>query len=304
MKKTLSILAILIIAGTSVFAQGVQFLINPADAVNFGLGGAAVATDATPFAIYNNPASMALSGQKVGVGFSYGNWQPKAAENSLVSLSGYYNFKEKFGIGIGYRSFSHQPYQITSNGSSGGTFKPKENAIDLGVSYRVISNLSVGVNAKYIGSVLGEDMEANSFGVDLGLMYQLDQLNLGLSATNVGSKINYGGDDYSLPMMVKFGGAYNFEFNEIHKLMLTAEVDYLEPASSMMAGFGAQYTFNDLLKVRSGYHYGDKTKALPSYFASGLGLQFFGVSVDFSILLSSQSEALKNTFMFGLSYSL
>ena len=306
MKKTLIAIIIYLFTGSYfIYAQSVQFLINPADAASLGLAGTTVAIDANSFAIYNNPASMALARQKMMLGLSYGNWQPKGANNSLLTFSGYYNIKEKLGVGFGFRSFSHQAYPIsTLTGLTEATFKPVEYAVDLGFAYRVAPQFSTGINMKYIGSSIAQDAKGSSFAIDAGMMYQNEKVNVAFSICNIGSQISYGATKYSLPMMAKLGGAYRVDMTESHLLTLSAEGDYIVPAKVMMMGLGAQYTFQNMLKVRTGYHYGDNTKSIPSYFSAGLGVAFSGISVDFSMLLSSPSEILKNSFLLGVSYSM
>lgn len=68
-----------------------------------------------------------------------------------------------------------------------------------------------------------------------------------------------------------------------------------------MAGAAAQYDWNDCLFVRCGYHYGDETKAIPSYASAGIGVKLSGVSLDAVWLFASGT--LRNSFALSLGYS-
>ena len=56
-----------------------------------------------------------------------------------------------------------------------------------------------------------------------------------------------------------------------------------------------------MLTFRGGYHYGNASKGvIPSYASLGLGVKFFGVSIDAAYLFGS--EILKNSFGVSLGY--
>ncbi len=100
-------------------------------------------------------------------------------------------------------------------------------------------------------------------------------------------------------MMAKLGVGYTRAFDK-HALSATAETDILF-AGAVMAGAGIEYSFRDLLFVRGGYHYGAPHKAVvPSYGSAGLGVKFFGISLDAAYLFGS--EILKNSFCVSLGY--
>ncbi len=304
MKRFLSIIAMASILVVELNAQNVSFINISPDTQSMGIGGASVAIGANAFAIYNNPAAMAMSDRTVAFAASYGMWQPQYSNNTLIGVSGFGKIGDKFGIGLSGRYFTHQPFNVTTTtGAIMGQFSPVEYAIDLGASYRVIDILSVGANVRYISSRLGESNVAAAIAADIAVMLKLDDISVALAATNLGSKINYGTADYSLSSMIKAGAAYNLRFAQTQRVSLSAEGDYLLKEKGLMAGFGAEYSYNELVMVRLGYHYGDSEKAIPSYASVGLGLQFAGVSVNAAYLLASSGSPLKNTLSFSLGYS-
>lgn len=311
-RKAIIVVIALVCCGVS-YGQSLTFLTIPQDSRTLSMGGASVAMDANAYAVNNNPAAMSLSGDKGAIGANYLIWQPDVADNNLISGATYLKLGDKLGLGISGNSFSYKAYDIyNSYGSTTSTFKPSELALNLGLSYRVISNLSVGANIKYISSSLASDdfvsdyKNANSVAFDLSAMYKLGNLNVAVMATNIGSKISYGTTSafgsYDLPSTVKAGAAYNLGINDNSSLVGTLEAGYLLYSSGAFVGLGAEYSYRNMLFVRGGYHYGDDTITIPSYASLGVGAKLFGVSLDIAYLLAGSDSPLKNTLSFGLGW--
>ena len=295
MKKTVLILALCAVcAGAQ--AQSMGFLnVNP-DAAASGMAGASVATKADAYAFSNNTAAAAISENRMAVAGGYGLWQPNATKNGILSLEGFYRIGGKFALTAGFKSFGGQEYTITSaEGRSNGTFTPKEMDFGLGVAYAVSENFSVGANFKMASSSLAEEAKASTFGADISAAYRSGALGAGIALCNLGGKVNYGGEDYSLPTVVKAGAAYE----AIAGLTASAEVDYMF-SGAFMAALGAEYWIKDIVAVRAGYHYGPADKGIPSYASVGLGAKFSGVTLNASYLLASQT--LGGSLAFGVGY--
>ena len=111
--------------------------------------------------------------------------------------------------------------------------------------------------------------------------------------------MKYGENTYSQPSLVKAGAGYTIGLGT-SSIAVNAEADVLF-SGGFMAGLGAEYSFDDLVFVRAGYHYGDDKKAIPSYGSLGAGVKFFGVRLDVAYLVGSQ--VLKNSLGVTLGYS-
>ena len=76
------------------------------------------------------------------------------------------------------------------------------------------------------------------------------------------------------------------------------------PSQPMLvkAGAGCEYSFNEMVFARVGYHYGDAVNVVPSYASFGLGLKFFGVTLDAAYLVADSTSPMRNTMMFGIGY--
>ncbi len=233
---------------------------------------------------------------KAGIGF----WAPKGANNMTINADASYRIKDMLLVNVEFQNFKDRmpSYGMTESGVPTNKFTPSETSVGLGVSYRIIKDLSVGLNAKYLsvsgakGS--GDAAKASAIALGINAAYKLKKLSLGLAVENIGSKYKFDDVAYPLPLFAKVTASYEaLECLDVH-----AEIDYVSKGG-LMAGFGVEYNLKDFLFVRGGYHYGDK--AIPSHAAVGLGFKFFGVSLNAAYLLAS--ETLGNTMTFGLGYS-
>ena len=283
-------------ASLSLHAQSAAFVNFNPDPVAAALAGTGIARTADAYALENNVAAMSLNGSQMAVAAGYGLWQPKAAKAQLLSAGGYYRISEKFAIGLQFKDMLYSAYDIVAaDGRSKGTYSPSEMAVGLGLSYRIADGFSAGLSFRYLGSTLAENAKASAFGGDVALKYEKDAFQAGLSVCNIGTPVNYGGDNYAQPGIVRAGAAYS-----VAGLTASAEVDYLF-SGALMAGLGLEYTFADIVSLRGGFHYGDAAKAIPMYASLGLGLQFAGFHLDAAFLTASKT--LGNTFMVSLGYA-
>ena len=295
MKKLLSIIAACAVC-LSLSAQSVAFLnINP-DPATAGVAGTGIARTADAYALENNIAAAALNGPKMAAAAGFGMWQPKAANSKLISAAGYYRISDRLALGVQFKDMAYPAYSIVSgDGRVKDSFAPMELTAGLGVAYRLADGFSAGVSLRFISSSLTQEAKASAFGADIALKYEKDAFQAGLSVCNLGTPVNYGGENYAQPGIARLGAAYS-----IAGLTASVEADYLF-AGGLMAGIGLEYTIADIVSLRGGFHYGDAAKAIPTYASLGLGVKFAGVHLDAAFLLASKT--LGNTLMLGLGYS-
>lgn len=301
MKKILYIAALLF-ATTQIFAQSVPFLNINADPYSHSMGGATLTLENNAFTMSNNSSAMVFSENKFHFGGSYNTWQPDFMNNQNIGFAAYGKFG-KFAVGIGGKMFGYQAYDIiNSQGAPNGTFTPKEMAIEGAFAYRISDNFSAGVNIRSISSKLAKDASASSMGADVSVTYHNENLTLAAAITNLGGDIDYGsGTTYSLPSMAKAGAGYTFDM-EKSQLKLNVEGDLLLDKSEIMAGLGAEYAYNQMFKVRAGYHMGSE-EAIPSYGSIGFGLKFNAVNLDAAYIFGGGENSTLNG-SFGLALGL
>ena len=302
MKKSILLVAAAAVS-FSLSAQTLPSLLVSQDAAGTGAASATVAAKPCAYSLETNVASMSFFEGTAAVGVSYGMWQPSFANDKLMGAGAVARFG-KLAVGLAAKKLSQPEYTITNDNGVvsqvNGTFAPSETSVALGAAFAVTENISLGATGRMVQSELGTDARAGVFGADVAAFYSKDALSLGLSVNNIGGKVNYGGDDYDQPMLAKAGGAYSLAFGETSALRASVEADLIFKGG-FMAGAGAEYSYNDMIFARCGYHLGDNAKAVPSYASVGLGIKFAGVSLDAAFLTAS--ETLGNSLFFGLGYS-
>lgn len=298
MGKHLAVLLLCLLCVRLSAQSTMQFLnVNP-DAATSAVAGTGIARPATAYAIENNLAAAALSESRMAFSAGYGIWQPAVSRTGVVSAGGFFRIGDNFALAAGFKNFAAPTYSyVTEEGSSAVSFKPGEMAVSLGGALKLSDALSLGLDAKFARSSLADFAKASSLAADVSLAYCSGGFSAGLAVSNIGGKVRYSGSDssYSMPMAARAGAAYS-----IAGFTASAEFDYLF-SGVFMAGLGAEYLIEEIVALRAGYHFGDSVRAIPSYASAGLGVNFFGVSLNASYLFASGT--LGGTMMFGLGYS-
>lgn len=281
-----------------------QFLeVNP-DARSLSLANSAVVMDASSFSVWNNAAASVFSENRFSAAASYGMWQPSVANAQLASAAGYGRIGEKLSVSAGFKYFMHKSYEISSSeGIYSGTFTPSEYLASVGVAYKFIPSLSASLGLNYIGSDLGGPKAASAFAANLGLLYVNGGFKAGLTASNIGTALNYGGSSsYSLPMRADLGLAYSFGSADASRLAISAQAGMRFADSAITAAAGLEYKFKKLLRFAAGYNL-CTAPAASNFISLGAGFSFFGVSVDLAYLLGTSGSPVSNSLMINLAYA-
>ena len=297
MKKILTIIVASVWSAAS-FAQVLPSLLVNSDPQAMGAAGISV-LGSPAYALQGYAASTVFMEGTGSAGVSYGSWQPKAASDKVLGASASVRLG-KLGVALEYKNFAQPAYEVTGITGSVSqvtpSFTPKESSFALGIGYRILENMSAAVTVRSTSSVLASDAKASVLGVDVSAMYASDALQAGLAVCNLGGKVNYGESDYKQPALLKAGAAYEV----IEGLKAAAEFAYLFEGA-FGASLGAEYCYADIVSARAGYHLGSKDKGLPSYASIGLGAKYFGIGLNLSYLLAS--DTIGGSFLAGLSYS-
>lgn len=280
MKRTIATLIVLGLA-LQVSAQALSGLLIPSDARSLALGG-----------IQQNHGSAIGSAQAI-----FGIWAPASAGSKIVGGDGYFRFGDRLTISFEGRDFIDTPYEISNyKGAYSGTFQPYEFILALGGSFIINDNIEAGLKIKSVTSIIGEAAKGSAICGDLWASYGTEKWSARLAFRNLGPAIDYGNGPSALPMLAAAGG----EWRPISKLLVTGEASVLF-SGALMAGLGAEYDIADFVSARAGFHYGDSSKALPSFVSVGLGGHIAGVNLDAAYIFGS--PATGNSFMVGLGYS-
>lgn len=287
------------------FSQSVNFVNTPADARLVGIGNAGFVLE-SPFAVQRNFASsLKPLSPKSQVGVSYLRWQPTVSSNSMYNAAGYSRF-DKFSLGASFRYNSYGAIDISNEqGQVSGSASPMEYAVDLGFGYQFSERITLGVALRYIHSDMGSIEKASAVSTDLSLLYSKNRLSAGLGLTNLGTKVNYGYSDYSLPMRIQSGVSYYLYSTHNHSVTAVADLAYqvVPSFSGVIAALGGEYAYNKMFFVRTGYHYEDALVG-SSYATLGLGVTYTEFSLDLAYVIANSAAPLNQTMIVTLKWSL
>ena len=133
--------------------------------------------------------------------------------------------------------------------------------------------------------------KASAFAGDVAFNYVKDGLTVGLKGADIGMKYKFGDTPYALPMRVMAGGSYRIAPGEKHAVTLAADLGYILPKEygAFTAALGTEYTFNQMIYARAGYHF--SSAVAPRFASFGLGFAFKGIGLDAAYLLGPSGNA-------------
>lgn len=252
------------------------------------------------YSAFHNPAMIPLSERKMGVTVSYRAGIDAMAYGDISAGTGF-KIGKNFGLALGANYKLGPEYEVIDDfGNRNGMFKTSALMLSIGAGVRIIDNLSLGVNLKYLGEFLEPQDNPGAFACDAYLSYRWNWLTASAGVANVGTKVrDSSGQAFNLPSSAKLGLSYADSFGPDHYVEAGVDADLFFSGKYSVA-VGAQYGWRDMLFVRAGYRYSDKTNCIPNHASVGLGCRLKGVRIDLSYLFTG---SLYNTLGIGLGYS-
>ena len=216
------------------------------DARAAGLGDIGVATEADFNSQYWNPAKYAYMYSKGGITANYTPWLRKlVGDIDLAYLAGFYNFGDLGGgIGASFTYFSMGDVTLTGDGGSTlGTVRPNEWALDLSYFRKLHEYVSMSVAVRFLYSDLNNGQNVSMSGgselhpawtmaADIALYYRQpidlpmgeSHFTLGFSLKNLGGKMTYDAVTSNfIPASMNIGVGYEIPINKYN--FLTAHVE-------------------------------------------------------------------------------
>lgn len=345
----------------TVVTTAVPFLSLTPDSKAAAMGDAGVASSPDANALYWNTAKLAYAENKFGSSFSYAPWLRDIVQDmGIMTANAYYKVSDKQAIGAGITYFDQGDIQFTNAfGANLDKFHSKEYAITVGISQKLSSDFSMGLNMKFINSNLvgntiinGQAGKPGRTGaIDLGFYYNKTRptdgnsdkpkktdFDYGVVIQNIGGKVNYGFGQYFIPANLKIGtkishrpdelNTFTFllDFNKllvptpkentpitdksIFSTMFTSWTDapngVKEELSEVMTSIGAEYSYADLISLRTGYFYESPDKGGRQYFTTGFGITLKDIyKLDMAYLIPTNSgNPLANTWRISLNIGL
>jgi hypothetical protein len=273
-------------------------------AMGMGQAFTALANDAST--LYWNPAGMERLSSNT-IGFNYMNWvaDMKFVNAAMVIKAG---SAGSFGVSITTLSTPEMLVRTVQEPEGLGLrFDAADMALGISYAKELTDRFSFGGTFKYIERRIWH-MSANAIAADFGMLYSMpwDGVQLGISITNFGSKLQMQGVDlvksididpsmagnnsavmtqlrtkeWALPLQFRFGVSYDMLKTETNRFTVAA--DFLHPNdNNQSVNGGVEYCYNDMLMLRAGYQalfLQDAEEGL----ACGIGLKYEGVVFDFS----------------------
>jgi len=288
------------------FAQGTEALPflridrNPVTAGTAFAGNASTSTIA--YSAFRNASVIPFYDGKLDASASLQLWAPKGPKTTNLAFGAAYKVSDKFGFSLGAALQNGASYTTyDDSGNSKGQFTPKDMVVNAGLGFKFTDALGIGADLRFANQKSYEGSTLSAFAADVFAFYKLSSINLTAGISNIGSSVK-GTDNvsYKLPTSLSLGGAWNGNFGEKNALEVLLDADYFF-SGSLTAALGANYTYDNLVSVRAGYHLGTSGSPIPSFLTLGAGVKFSGFRVDLAFLTAN--EAIGNTITFGLGYS-
>ena len=211
------------------------------DARAGGMGDVGAATDPDVASQYWNPAKYPFTISRAGVSLNYTPWlRQLVSDIDLAYLVGYYRIGDYSAVSGSLRYFSLGEVFYGDTNDTQMTLNPYEMSFDVAYSIMLSEKFSIAAGVRWIYSDLTYNYSDTSspgsaFAVDLAAYYQNYvnigqrecQLGIGLDISNVGSKINFGGDENSefLPANLRLGASLMVPVDEYNRFSIAVDAN-------------------------------------------------------------------------------
>ncbi len=286
MKKTLIIFFII-----SVFAQGnskaqvpskastpgMSFLKLGMGAKASGMGEAFVGRIEGISSLWWNPAGISeLKGMEIT--FMHNQWfQDITTEYIATAL----RLKENvFALSITINQVPDVPRRTQATEKPLSTFDAHQTALGFSFSRKINPKLSLGFSGKLLYEKI-DWSSASGLGMDLGAVFSLfKNMNLGAVISNLGQKMKFEQQKFSLPTAYKAGISY-FTNQDYLKGDLTFGLDIVSPEDSdLKVHLGVDYLYSNTFALRGGYQFGYDEKN----YSLGFGLKVKSYGLDYAFV--------------------
>lgn len=211
------------------------------DARAGGMGDVGAATDPDVASQFWNPAKYPFTISRAGVSLNYTPWlRQLVSDIDLAYLVGYYRIGDYSAVSGSLRYFSLGEVFYGDTDDTQMTLNPYEMSLDVAYSIMLSEKFSIAAGVRWIYSDLTYNYDDTSspgsaFAVDLAAYYQNYvnigqrecQLGIGLDISNVGSKINFGGDENSefLPANLRLGASLMVPVDEYNRFSIAVDAN-------------------------------------------------------------------------------
>ena len=217
-----------------------------ADARAASMGDLGAATEPDVNSQSWNPAKYPFTISRAGLALNYTPWLRELVNDiALLNTVGYVRLGDYQAISSSIRYFSLGDFTAGDM-----TVRPYEFSVDVAYSRMLSETFSAAVALRYMYSDLSGHSDDNAtpgsaFAADIACYYnnyvmmgsRECLLALGLNISNIGSKINFGGDySYFIPTNLRLGLSYTMPINEYNRFSISADANKLLVPSMPLQG--------------------------------------------------------------------
>lgn len=270
----------LVTAGGAGSSSGLIFTL-PVTAKAAGVSESCAALSGEVSALHYNPAGIAsIEGQQASM-----MYQKTLTDDTFGNVL--YGIKTGFGV-LAAGLLYYTTDKIEMYDLSGNIIKKtgqSDKVFIIGVGMKMpIENLDGGASLKILSSeIFGE--KATAVAIDFGGIYTglYENLGLGLSVQNLGTKLKYVDKGESLPLAVRPAAIYTMPISE-YDLSTSLDLPYYLEDEYMLALIGVELSYKKMLALRLGYRLNlDDSDVEDESINAGIGFAWKNYSFDYAI---------------------
>lgn len=243
------------------------------------LGNAYTALSNDPTALYWNPAGVAWA-TSMQIEIMQNNWIGKRNHQFaglVIPLSGW-----NASLGLSFNTLDFGEAQkvrtVDQPDGTGELYDARDIAFGLTYSMALTDRFAFGITGKYVQERIWS-VTSSGFAVDMGILYktELKGLTLGANLSNFGTELQLSGNrlsitfdpdknnhnfdrvgaaysmnSYAMPLLFRFGVAYELELESFGSMLVTADVMHPSNATESIS-LGGEYSVFNLFFLRAGY---------------------------------------------------
>jgi hypothetical protein len=260
-------------------------LLIPVGARYVGLAGSPLAIATGVEAIYWNPAGLARSNFGAEAMFSHMNY---IADIGVEYVAIATNIEGFGSLGFDLKSIAMGDFEITTEDVPDGTgqiFSPTYVTLGLTYSRLLTDRISIGVTGNLISERI-DRVSASGFAFSFGVQYSnfasVNGLAIGVAVKNIGPSMTFDGSGLlrdaaitdnlrpssplkidastdELPSIIELGVAYSYRFDD-QNFVTGSALFQNQNMSDDEYKLGAEYSFDNLLFFRAGYHFSQESR--------------------------------------------
>lgn len=245
-----------------------------------GMGESYVAVADNVYATYWNPAGLSIIDRNQ-IGLMHNEWF-EDIRHEFLGLVFPVGDVGTFAGSVSYISMGELE-RTNEYGDIEGKFRPYDLIVGLSFGSKLNSSISAGISAKVLQEKIDEE-KAQVLALDVGLLYRLSKGRalLGIGLRNLGTKMKFIEESFSLPMSLNIGAGYRLIDNA-----LTVATDLELPSDNdPNVGLGFEYKIVSILNLRAGYRYtfGGNDLGVVSGLRTGIGIEFGRYKFDYAFV--------------------